>query len=74
MKKFIALTVIALALTGCAAKEEVVEPVVVEETAPAAEVPADAQVVSGEVSSWISSEGPVPRLVTRKAGLEPLAT
>ena len=51
MKKFIALTVIALALTGCAAKEEVVEPVVVEETAPAAEVPADAQVVSGEVSS-----------------------
>ncbi len=51
MKKFIALTVIALALTGCAAKEEVVEPAVVEETAPAAEVPADAQVVSGEVSS-----------------------
>ena len=51
MKKFIALSVIALALTGCAAKEEEVVAPVVEETAPAAEVPADAQVVSGEVSS-----------------------
>ena len=58
MKKFIALTVIALALTGCAAKEEVVEPVVVEETAPAAEVPADAQVVSGEVSSSEPAKAP----------------
>lgn len=40
MKKIIALSVLALTLTACAAKEEEVAAPVVEEAAPAAEAPA----------------------------------